>query len=129
MIQKFWTYAIQKMARARKKVLDDNPNMAVELDLENIGLRMEAVRVALTPLNQEQFADSIGASKQQYNNWTKGSPVPVYYMAELAVRFKVTLDWLYLGDSSALPFERKLSLERTFSELIKSKPPRRVAIG
>lgn len=103
--------------------------MSVVLDLELIGKRVEAVRLVCTTLNQEQFADSIGAGKQQYNNWTKGYPVPVSYMAELALQHKLTLDWLYLGDPSALPFERKLELERKVSELTKSKAERRLSIG
>ena len=129
MIQKIWTYAIQKLARARKKVLDHNQPMSVLLDLELIGKRVEAVRLVCTDLTQERFAESIGASKQQYNNWTKGYPIPVSYMAEVALQFKITLDWLYLGDPSGLPFALKSELERKVSELTKSKASRRVSTG
>jgi transcriptional regulator with XRE-family HTH domain len=129
MIQKFWTYAIQKSERARKKFLDKNIPMAIELDLELVGMRLEAVRLVCGTLKQQQFAESIGASKQQYNNWTKGYPLPVAYAAELVRQYKITLDWIYLGDPSGLPFERKEPLERAVSDLTKSKVPRRVAIG
>lgn len=95
--------------------------MAIELDLKLIGMRLEAVRLALTPLNQHKFADSIGATAQQYNNWAKGSAVPVHFMAHVALIYKLTLDWLYLGDASSLPFERKSELEKKLSELEKSK--------
>lgn len=100
--------------------------MAVDLEHELIGKRLEAVRIACTPLPQREFAETLGATNQQYNNWVHGKPIPPAYAAELVRQYGVTLDWIYLDDPSGLPFALKSKLEAELARLLNSKPPRRV---
>jgi transcriptional regulator with XRE-family HTH domain len=80
-----------------------------------------------TTLPQKEFAATLGASKQQYNNWVHGTPVLPAYAADLVLQYGVTLDWLYLGDPSGLPFALKSRLDEEMALLLKSKPSRRTA--
>jgi transcriptional regulator with XRE-family HTH domain len=70
-----------------------------------IGMRLIATREALG-LNQRQLCKLTGLSTNQYNQWEKGVGRPGLDGAfALADTFKLTLDWIYFGDPSKLPFD------------------------
>jgi transcriptional regulator with XRE-family HTH domain len=128
-MQGYCTLASQKCRSFGKIFRARQSGMSNQRELSDFGRRMEAVRIVCTLLNQEQFAAAIGASKGQYNNWKHGSPMPLPYMTAIALQFGVTLDWLYLGDPSGLPFALKPKLEQAVRDFEKSKPPRRISAG
>ena len=96
-------------------------------DPAQAGLRLDAVRTVCTPLNQTRFARTLGASLQQYNNWVHGYPVPVAYMAKAVQLYRVTLDWLYLGDASCVPYALKRSLEEAMGPPNPPRPSARIS--
>lgn len=68
------------------------------------GARLEKIRLTCGFKSQIAFADFLGASKTQYNNWVNGTNgMPVDYAQKLRERFGYTLDFIYCGDVSSLP--------------------------
>ncbi|WP_051548139.1 helix-turn-helix domain-containing protein [Sneathiella glossodoripedis] len=77
----------------------------------DIGVRLRAFR-GLGGMNQKQFALSLGYNPTQYTNWETGARrIPVDMAIRLVERFGLTLDYIYLGDVSALPHELALKLK------------------
>lgn len=71
---------------------------------DDFGARLERVRVACGFDSQIAFAEFLGASKSQYNNWVKGTNgMPVEFGRKLRDKFGYTLDYIYCGDVSSLP--------------------------
>lgn len=49
-------------------------------------------------LSQRAFAEIIGATPQQMNNWLRGRAEPsIRYLARISVACGVSIDWLALG--------------------------------
>ncbi len=78
--------------------------MSNELSWSSVGKRLELLRAAKGVKQQKIFADLIGASAGQYNNWALGRQIiPVEYAVKVCGMTGATLDYIYLGNSSALP--------------------------
>jgi transcriptional regulator with XRE-family HTH domain len=69
-----------------------------------IGKRLVATRLAIG-LNQSEFAKKAGISVSTYNNYEKGVSQPrLDYAFALCDTYDLTLDWIYEGDPSRLPY-------------------------
>lgn len=78
---------------------DRNPT-----DLQAIGARLRAVRLALG-LSQKDIYDRVGVKAATWNHWESGKRLPdPLMMVRLRELHRITLDWIYAGDASALPF-------------------------
>jgi transcriptional regulator with XRE-family HTH domain len=72
---------------------------------ENVGKRLTLTRLALGFPSQKEFyvATRLGASA--YSMWESGDAFPrVEHMMLLCQEFGLTLDWIYRGDLSGLPY-------------------------
>lgn len=70
---------------------------------EAIAHRLEAVRAALG-LKQVDFCRRAGVATNTYNQWKAATRTPDLAEAKKLVReFRLTLDYIYLGDASGLP--------------------------
>lgn len=78
-----------------------NPSRSAAWTIE-VGRRLAATRKALD-LTQEQLGDEIGVSRTALGNWETGARLPdPAAMARLTRRFKIPMDWIYLGDPAGL---------------------------
>ena len=69
-----------------------------------IGLRLRLTRDVLA-LSQAEFADRCGIARNTYNQYEQGKNVPQLLIAiAMCERFDLTLDWIYRGDPSGLPY-------------------------
>lgn len=69
-----------------------------------IGERLVRARLALG-LTQSELADAAGIGRNTYNQWERGKGRPGLGEAlKLCDKFGLTLDWIYRGDPSGLPF-------------------------
>lgn len=76
-----------------------------ERSLPEIGKRLKDTRLALG-MNQDQFARLAGIAQNTYNQWERGKSRPRLDEAiRLCDAHKLTLDWVYLGDASSIPFK------------------------
>ncbi len=85
----------------------DNPHMArrpkTELvQLDEMAKRLRALRDT-TGLSQERFAEKYGLGYKQWGNFETGSRIGLDAALTLVHEFRVTLDWIYLGDDSMMP--------------------------
>ena len=72
---------------------------------EAIGERLCLVRKALG-LTQEQFAAAVGCPQGTFGQYEAGMRKPSVAVASRVFdRFRIPLDYLYLGEVSSLPFE------------------------
>jgi DNA-binding XRE family transcriptional regulator len=72
--------------------------------VRSIGQRLYATRTALD-LTQTAFAARIGVPQPSYNHWETGKRMlPPKWAIKICHTFRVTTDWLYLGDASGLPY-------------------------
>jgi len=72
---------------------------------EAIGRRLKQVRTALG-LTQEQIAKSIGSPQGTWGQYEAGMRKPSIAVASrLYDRYRISLDFIYLGDASKLPFD------------------------
>lgn len=72
--------------------------------LSEVGDRLEALRVAFGH-DQVDMATIAGASQAAYSNYVRGErPLDIEAAMALCRRFQVTLDWIYRGDPSGLPY-------------------------
>lgn len=84
---------------------------------DQVAERLASTREALD-LTQEELAEQLGVSRSALGNWETGRNLPdVAAMDRFAERHRITLDWIYRGDPSALPrnLARKLLGESTSS--------------
>jgi transcriptional regulator with XRE-family HTH domain len=80
---------------------EDSGRLAVD-----IGRRLRLTRVALGIENQVDFGREAGLSQPQYNYFETGSrPLTLQAALKLCDRYNLTLDWLYRGDPSGLPYK------------------------
>jgi hypothetical protein len=69
-----------------------------------IGLRLKKFRKWQGLYNQKEFAIEHGFSVTQYTGWEVGHRrIPIEHAAVLEERYRLTLDYLYLGRVSTLP--------------------------
>lgn len=79
--------------------------------------RLRLTREALG-IEQGQFADRLGFERNRYNQYDTGARALTLIPAiKICDEFGVTLDWLFRGDISGLPF----GLATRISELAKTK--------
>jgi transcriptional regulator with XRE-family HTH domain len=73
--------------------------------LEAIAERLRMTREALGVRKQKEFAERAQISPNTYNQWEKGRVYPdLQYAIRLCDEYGITLDWIYLGDPSGLPY-------------------------
>ena len=71
---------------------------------EDIGARLKAIR-KITGLSQKEFAAKAGIKDTTYNQYENGASQPkIEYARALCDTYGLSLDWLYNGDTSNLPF-------------------------
>ena len=81
-----------------------------------IGLRLRLTREVLG-LTQAEFADRCGIARNTFNQYEQGKNKPQLPLAiEMCERFNLTLDWLYRGDPSGLPYKMADSLKALRSQ-------------
>lgn len=79
--------------------------MKTNTSLEAIARRLERTRTALG-LSQSEFADKAGIARNTYNQWEKGKGRPQLDGAiALCHAYHLTLDWIYFGEVSGLPYQ------------------------
>lgn len=78
----------------------------------SIAGRLIATREALG-LNQRQFCTRAKIASNTYNQWEKGKRPGLDEALKLCGTYKLTLDWIYLGDPSCLPYALALKLQDT----------------
>lgn len=78
---------------------DDGPSLS-----RNVGRRLLITRRALR-FQQEEFAAGAGLSQPRYNPYETGKRILTIEAAlRLCERYQLTMDWLYRGDPSGLPY-------------------------
>jgi len=74
-------------------------------NIHEIGERLRQARQALK-ISQVRAAEVCGASVTAYNNWERGNRTPSpNSMIKLWERYRISLDWIYVGDPRGLPSE------------------------
>jgi transcriptional regulator with XRE-family HTH domain len=73
--------------------------------LEEIGPRLARTREALG-IKQDECAAVAGVTVPAWSDWERSRRTPaVASMLKFRARYGVSLDWIYAGDPSRLPFE------------------------
>lgn len=83
-----------------------------------MGKRLVLTRLALGFENQKEFyvATRLGASA--YSMWESGESFPrVEHMMLLCQEFGLTLDWIYRGDISTLPYSLAVRIKEQAAKL------------
>jgi transcriptional regulator with XRE-family HTH domain len=80
-------------------------NMNIEQRrLEAIAARLRATREAFG-LGQNEFARRAGIASNTYNQYEQAKNLPrLDFANQICDAYGVTLDWIYRGDTSGLPF-------------------------
>lgn len=93
-----------------------SPIIASEVIVQ-AGRRLKAAREHLG-LNQETLAREIGVERTRLANWESGTRLAdVLAMVRLYQRFSITLEWIYAGNLSSLPYDVARDLEARAVEL------------
>jgi len=72
--------------------------------VKNIARRLVETREALGFSSQAEFCKEIGVEKNVYNPFEKGKRrITLDVAMRIKARFNIPLDWIYVGDASALP--------------------------
>ena len=72
--------------------------------IADVGRRLRRTRLSLG-LDQQQFGTRAGLSQPQYNQFENGKQLLTLQAAlKLCDEYNLTLDWLYRGDPSGLPY-------------------------
>lgn len=80
---------------------------------KDVARRLLRSRRALA-LDQEVFGDGAGLSQPRYNQYETGRRLLTLAAAmALCERYNLTLDWLYRGDPSGLPYRLTEALRTT----------------
>ena len=86
---------------------NDTPD---KMSIEAIAHRLRATRAALG-LEQAPFCRRAGIAPNTYNQFERAKGRPSLDMAlKLCDAYGLTLDWIYRGDPSGLPYELARSL-------------------
>jgi len=82
----------------------------------DVARRLTSARLALG-LDQQQFGTRAGLSQPQYNQFDKGKRLLTLAAAmKLCDAYNLTLDWLYRGDPSNLPYKLATSIRGQHSQ-------------
>lgn len=77
-----------------------------EFSKDAIARRLRATRAALAADNQQEFGDRAGISQSNYSQYENGHKRPSIDNAiALCDTYNLTLDWIYRGDPSGLPYK------------------------
>lgn len=83
--------------------------------------RLRAVREALG-VQQQDMARACGAEPNRWSNWESARTLPdPLVMARAQALFGISLDWIYAGDPSNLPFKVVDALRRDYPDLITAR--------
>lgn len=85
--------------------------MTYVINVKEVSGRLRALRAAKAIPTQEAMAELIGAARNQYNNWERGSLIPVAFAIRICAITGATLDYIYKGDKSGLPLNLVMLLE------------------
>jgi len=79
--------------------------LPADYSLAQIGERLQLTRQAFG-MTQTDFSDAAGISQHAYNQYERGHRRP-NLDAAIALRdhYQLTLDWIYCGDPSGLPYK------------------------
>jgi transcriptional regulator with XRE-family HTH domain len=89
-----------------------------------IGNRLKAFRLT-TGLSQKEFAEAAGIRDTTYNQYERGLSQPKVENARaLRETYGLSLDWIYEGDTKAMPHHVILKLNQQKKELKKSQQRR-----
>jgi transcriptional regulator with XRE-family HTH domain len=73
--------------------------------------RLRLTRLAMGIENQRDFGEPAGISQSLYNRFETGSRLLTLQAAlTLCLHYDLTLDWLYRGDPSGLPYKLATSI-------------------
>ena len=91
------------------------PAMGIDsVSKEAIAERLEIARIALEYETQQAFAATMGISPSKWNNYVAARDrIPLNVALDLCKRHRLSLDWIYRGDQTALP----LALARRIDEV------------
>lgn len=79
---------------------------------EAIAARLRATRRALAAENQQEFGDRAGISQSNYSQYENGHKRPSVDAAiALCDTYNLTLDWIYRGDPSGLPYKLAAAIQ------------------
>ncbi len=85
--------------------------------LKDCGRRLIATREVLN-LKQVEMATRTKITPAALNHYETGKrPIDIAYAIDLCDRFKLTLDWLYRGDTSNLPKTLAVQVEHRMATL------------
>lgn len=97
--------------------MNKKPTLPPEAERKAVGLRMKLTREALG-MTPRQIQDAIGVSRTQWNNYERGVSRPnIEDAIRFAVRFNVSLQWIYLADISSLPMALAGKIEKMMPSL------------
>ena len=69
------------------------------------GQRLIAARKAAGFVKQNAFATELGISSSRLSQWEAGRRTPdMFYLGKIITITGVTLDWLYFGNPSGMPY-------------------------
>jgi transcriptional regulator with XRE-family HTH domain len=94
--------------------------------LPAIASRLRRTREALGFKKQKDFAERAGIMPPTYNQWEKAKVYPdLQFAIRLRDEYNISLDWIYLGEPSGLPYHiaRLLRIEDEHRSTI-ANPPR-----
>lgn len=92
-----------------------------------IAHRMRLLRLA-TGLNQAEFARSIGVARTAWNNVEiEFSRIGVDAALKVCEKYRVTLDWIYRGDTSMMPTGLMKRIEEESVREEEAPPPAQCA--
>lgn len=78
---------------------------------DQVGARIRRLRLVMGYPSQAAFAESIGVKRGELASWEAGMRRPSVAKAwPMVRRFRITLDWLFLGDPASLSYELASSL-------------------
>lgn len=82
-----------------------------QIDMLGVAARVEAIR-AVTGLNKETFSESFGLDPSSYSKIIggKGKPLKSEHAYAMAVRWGVTMDFIYRGNLSRIEDDMRAKL-------------------
>jgi transcriptional regulator with XRE-family HTH domain len=103
--------------------IPDKPPLPAEAKKKLVGLRLRAVREALK-LRPVDVCKTLGFAQNLYSQWESGKSRPnLDDMLLLCDHYGVGLDWVYLGDKSAVHRDRRVADEAIrIYEALKAHP-------
>jgi transcriptional regulator with XRE-family HTH domain len=100
-VKRIWLNGVHRRCMSAFEMAPNNHHRS----LEAIAERLRMTREALGVRKQKDFAERAQISPNTYNQWEKGRVYPdLQYAIRLCDEYGITLDWIYLGDPSGLPY-------------------------